>query len=179
MAAPPALRNSVSKLVGYADRDLTALWREVSDAAQARTALMDVLPAIVETYGSAASTLAATWYDDVRAKAAVRGAFTAIPIEATDRGAQALAGWATSTATDMPSLQVLVLGGIQRRIADHMRGTITGSSVADPQAKGWAREGAGECEFCQMLIGRGAVYTEATADFASHDHCGCQAVPEF
>jgi hypothetical protein len=28
-----------------------------------------------------------------------------------------------------------------------------------------------------MLIGRGAVYSEATADFQSHDHCNCQAEP--
>jgi hypothetical protein len=30
-----------------------------------------------------------------------------------------------------------------------------------------------------MLIGRGAVYSEAGADFASHDHCNCSAVPAF
>jgi hypothetical protein len=30
-----------------------------------------------------------------------------------------------------------------------------------------------------MLIGRGAVYSEATADFAAHDHCKCSAVPAF
>jgi hypothetical protein len=30
-----------------------------------------------------------------------------------------------------------------------------------------------------MLIARGAVYTEVTADFASHDHCNCSAVPAF
>jgi hypothetical protein len=28
-----------------------------------------------------------------------------------------------------------------------------------------------------MLIGRGAVYSEAGVDFAAHDHCGCQAAP--
>lgn len=181
MAAPAALRKSVDQLVGYASRDLSALWREVNDAAQARVALMDVLPALVETYGSAAATLAATWYDDAREKAAVRGAFSAIPVEPSDRGARALAGWATSTATDMTTLQALVLGGLQRRIADNVRGTIAGSSIADPSAQGWARAGAGGCTsgFCDMLIGRGAVYSESTADFASHDNCQCYAVPAF
>lgn len=180
MAAPTALRKSTAQLVGYARRDLDALWREVSDAAQARAALMDILPAIVETYGSAAATLAATWYDDAREKAAVRGAFAAFPVEPSDRGAQALAGWATSTATDTLSLQTLILGGIQRRIADHSRLTIMSSSVADPQAAGWRRVGDGStCEFCALLLGRGFVYSEATADFQSHDHCGCSAEPEW
>jgi hypothetical protein len=28
-----------------------------------------------------------------------------------------------------------------------------------------------------MLLGRGAVYTEASADFEAHDHCNCGAAP--
>lgn len=181
MAAPTQLRSSVNELVRFANRDLSALWREVSDAAQARTALMDVLPALVETYGQAAATLAAAWYDDARAKAAVKGSFTAIPADPSDRGAQALAGWATSTATDIATLQTLISGGLQRRIADNVRDTVSGSAIADPSARGWARAGNGGCTsgFCDMLIARGAVYTEATADFASHDHCQCYAVPAF
>jgi hypothetical protein len=181
MSAPPALRNSTSELLRYAERDLAALWKQVSDAAQARVALMDVLPSLIETYGSAAATLAATWYDEARTKAAVAGSFEAIPIEPSDRGAHALVGWATQTATDMDTLQVLLMGGVQRRIADHMRDTIATSAVTDPQAKGWARAGQGGCTsgFCDMLIARGAVYTEASADFAAHDHCQCYAVPAF
>lgn len=178
MTAPTRLREGSALLLNQADRDLSALWREVANAAQARIALMDILPSLIETYGSAAATIAADWYDDARAKAGVARAFSAIPIDPSDRGAQALAGWATTTATDMTTLQALLLGGIQRRIADHMRYTVAGSSVADPSASGWQRAGDGHtCEFCSMLIGRGAVYTEATADFESHDHCGCQAEP--
>jgi hypothetical protein len=30
-----------------------------------------------------------------------------------------------------------------------------------------------------MLLGRGGVYTEATADFESHDHCGCWSEPDW
>lgn len=140
---------------------------------------MDVLPAIVETYGAAAATLAATWYDEARAKAAVKGAFAAIPVEAGDRGAQALAGWATTTGTDIDAIRVLVLGGLQRRIGDAARETVMGSAVADPQAQGWQRQAFGGCEFCQMIAGRGVVFSEASADFASHDACRCVAVPAF
>lgn len=171
------LRDGVAGLVVYARRDLSALWQQVSDAATAQVALHDILPGLVDTYGAAAATLAADWYDEARAKADVSGRFTAVPADIRDSGAHALVGWALATATDYATFQSLVDGGMQRRIANFSRATITGSSVADPKAVGWQRVGSGECAFCRMLIGRGAVYTQATADFASHDHCRCSAVP--
>ena len=173
------LRRETAGLVGHASRDLAKLWRLVAEGASADVALRDLLPAIITTYGQAGATMAADWYDDLREKAGVKGRFTAIPAQAGDRGAQALIGWALSEARDDQTLQALILGGTQRRIADHVRFTIAESAVADPQARGWQRVGSGECHFCDMLIGRGAVYSEATADFASHDHCQCSAVPAF
>jgi hypothetical protein len=173
------LRDGVTGLVVLAQRDLDALWRQVSTAAEAETALRDILPALIDTYGLAAGSLAADWYDDIRAKLGIAGSFTAFPADIKDTGAQALVGWAVSTATDTAALQELVLGGTQRRIANFSRQTVTGSSVADPKATGWQRVGSGECDFCSLLIGRGAVYSEASADFASHDHCKCSATPAF
>lgn len=176
--ATPTLRRETAGLVRLAERDLSALWRMIADGASADVALRDLLPAIVTTYGEAGAALAADWYDDQREKVAARGRFTAIPVEANDRGSQALIGWALTEATDDTTLKTLIAGGVQRRISDHIRYTIAGSSVADPAARGWSRVGDGStCEFCAMLIGRGAVYTEATADFTSHDHCGCSAAP--
>lgn len=179
MAAPAALRNSTGLLVGYARRDLSALWRDVNTVAQAQMALMDILPALIETYGAAAATLAATWYDDAREKAAVRGSFQAIPIEPGDRGAQALAGWATSTATSVGALEALILGGIQRRIADHSRLTVTSSSTADPAAGGWVRVGTGACKsgWCDQFLD-GEVRSVAY-DFPAHDNCNCHAIPDW
>lgn len=169
------LRSALARLTGAADRDMAALWRQISTAAQARQALGDVLPALVEQYGAAAAALAAEWYDDLRVKQGVRGSFRAIPVDLGTAGAEALAGFgAQSVATNQGAVdaaKVLVAGGLQRRIADYARGTIAGSSVADPQASGWQRETSGGCAFCEMLAGRGDVYSEATADFASHDNC--------
>jgi len=175
------LRDGVQGLVGYAERDLSALWREVRTAAEARVALHDILPALIDTYGAAAATLAANWFDDLREKVGVAGSFYAIPADIPDSGAHSLVGWATSEASDLNSLQALILGGMQRRIANFSRQTVMGSSIADPKAKGWQRVGVGECKtgFCDMLIARGAVFSEATADFAAHDHCKCSAVPAF
>jgi hypothetical protein len=177
------LRRAVDDLATLADRDLTALWRQVSTAAQAREALSDILPALVETYGAAAATVAADWYDDARDKAGVGGRFSAIPADLTDSGAVVLARWGIeplfAAEPDWDAAQTLIKGGLQRRIANASRDTVAGSSIADPKADGWQRTGSGSCAFCAMLIGRGAVYSEASADFASHDHCHCAAVPAF
>jgi hypothetical protein len=173
------LRNGVQGLTTLARRDLNVIWRQVETAAEAEVALNDVLPPLIETYGVAAGTLAADWYDELRDAEDVGGSFTAIPADIADVGAFALVGWAVATATDLASLESLIDGGMQRRIADFSRDTITESSIADPKAQGWERVGSGECAFCSMLIGRGVVYSEASADFASHDHCQCSAAPVF
>lgn len=41
----------------------------------------------------------------------------------------------------------------------------------------WARQltGAENCAFCAMLVSRGAVYSEHTAYFQTHDNCDCTA----
>lgn len=178
---PPAsdLRRGVAHLSRLAQSDLDRIWEKVTSAAAAREALNDLLPALIDTYGAAAAALAAEWYDDLRDKIEARKAFTAIPADIPDSGAPALVGWALDTAVDFTAFQTLIVGGTQRRIANFSRLTVTGSSIADPSAVGWQRVGVGDCNFCAMLIGRGAVYSEATADFEAHDHCQCGAEPVF
>lgn len=171
------LRDGVSGLVVHARRDLNHLWQQVSEAAAAEVALRDILPALIDTYGAAAATLAADWYDEARAKAGIAGRFTAIPADIRDTGAQALIGWALDEAQDYTTFRTLVEGGTERRIANFSRLTVTTSAVEDPKAVGWQRVGSGECTWCRMLISRGFVYTESTANFAAHDHCRCSAVP--
>lgn len=173
-----SLRSETAALTRLARRDLDALWRMVARGAAAEVALRDLLPTIVEQYGTAGAALAAEWYDEQREKAGVSGQWTAEPIRSSDRGSQSLIGWALAAATDDAALAALILGGVQRRIADHVRYTVAGNSVADPAASGWQRVARGDgCAFCQMLAGRGAVFSEASADFASHDDCNCAAVP--
>lgn len=183
MATPAPLKTAISDLSVLADRDLSTLWRQVSTPAEARAALMDVLPSLVETYGSASATLSADWYDEMRDMIEARGRFRAIPAEVDDAGADILARWGVgplfSDEPDWKRAHTLISGGLQLRIANASRLTIAGSSIEDPAALGWQREGAGECAFCAMLVGRGAVYSEAGADFAAHDHCRCSAVPAF
>lgn len=177
-------RADLSALALLAERDLRVLFGEAGSPTSVREALRDVLPRLVALYGSAAAALAADWYDDLRDAAAARGRFTAIPAELPDTGrTDALARWSVgplfAATPDFATALSKAAGGLQRIVANADRDTIRLSSVQDPAARGWARAGVGDCEFCRMLIGRGFIYTEATADFDSHDRCGCVAVPEF
>lgn len=177
------LRDGVSDLSTLAAGDLRGLWRTVSDGVSARNALEEILPLLVRTYASAAATVASDWYDEERDEAEAPGRFRAITAPVGDSGTSELARWGVGPLfdeePDWRRAQTLITGGVQRRIANAARDTISASSVDDPAAEGWQRAGSGECAFCAMLIGRGAVYSERSADFASHDHCNCQAVPAF
>lgn len=180
MATPAELRRALADLNVLAARDLGRIFRALQDGDNVAEALHDILPSLVARYGEAAAALAADWYDDLRAAKGVGGAFAAIPADLKDGGAHALVGWAVDTATDDGSLVALLEGGLQRRVINFGRFTVTESSIADPRADGWQRLGQGKnCTFCDMLISRGAVYSEASADFGSHDHCNCVAVPAF
>lgn len=179
MSTPKQLRDRQQALTRLALNDLAAMWRQVSNAVEARKALQDVLPALLETYGQAAAAVAADWYDEAREAAGVGRAFRAIPASIGEQAPDALALWASEKGTDLAAVRALAEGGIQRRITAWSRETVMGSALADPSADGWQRVGSGSCAFCAMLIGRGAVYSEASADFASHDHCNCAAVPAF
>ncbi len=178
------LRADLAQLTDIAFDDLGVLWRQFNTADEAQAGLQDVLPQLVAVYGSAAASLAADWYDDLREEQGVPGRFGAVVADLPDElGTTALAGYAAGSlyrpVPDWDAALTLTRGGMQRRIANMARGTITGSAIADPSAKGWQRVGVGACKqgFCDMLIARGAVYSEATADFASHDHCKCSAQP--
>lgn len=179
MATPLSLRKQIAHLALLAKGDLDELFRRVSDARspELRAALMDVLPSMVETYGSAAASIAADWYDELRDEAAARGRFSAIPADLGDTQVQGLIGWAMDTAKSDEAFLMMIDGGIQKRIANASRQTVMQSSSADPSAAGWKRIGVGSCSFCVMLIDRDELYSEASADFASHEHCNCQAYP--
>ncbi len=184
-AASRAHLRDLTVLVGMSQADLDKLWKQIVDVEMARELLLDVLPQLVAVYGAAAATLAADFYDDLRDAEQVRGRFRAIPAELPDQGrTEALARWGVApllgAAPDLASAKTLVSGGLQRIVANASRQTIAGSSIADPAALGWKRVGVGSsCSFCSLLLSRGAVYREATAEFRSHDHCNCTSAPEW
>lgn len=185
--ATAEVRQEIIDLAAASDAEIAAIFRTMTAATaeEVRDRLLDELPALGANYELASGSLAADWYDDLRDAAEVSGRFNAIvaPL-AEDAQWSALVRWGVGplfqSAPDMAAAQSLVQGGTQRLMANAHRNTIIESSLADPKAAGWARYGNGDtCGFCRMLIGRGAVYTEATAKFGSHDRCGCVAGPSF
>lgn len=177
-------RRDVAELVRVADNDLRVMFRQFDTADAARDGLMDLLPRLAAIYGEAAATLGADWYDELRDQAGARGRFSPILADLPDRGrTDALARWGVTPLyqqkPDYATTLVKVAGGLQRIIANADRDTVIGSSIQDRGARGWAREGVGECDLCQLLLDRGAVYTEATSQFETHDRCGCVGVPAF
>lgn len=167
------------QLTGLAESDLAVVWRQL-DGGNPKALLLDVVPELIDLYGSAASALGAEWYDEMRDAAGASGSFSGIAAELPDAGrAVALAGYATATGTDLETILTLAQGGLQSTIANIDRLSVQLSSVEDSNSRGWKRIGRGNCDMCKMLIGRGAVYSDATAHFATHDHCFCLAVPEF
>lgn len=139
--------------------------------------LHDTMPALLERYRLTAASISADLYDLERQAVGARGLFSAIVPDLGDGGANELVGWATSKARTPESLSELLQGGMDRRIWQAARSVYMTSAVSDPAARGWQRETDGDaCGFCVMLASRGTVYSEASADFSSHDHCGCTAV---
>lgn len=184
MPSAGELRIGLAGLAAIAAGDLHNLWATVSTADQARDALVATLPPLTDKYATASAALAADWYDNVRAQNNIDGRFHAITADLGDLGADILARWGVSplyqAEPDWAAAQSLIDGGLQLRIADAARNTITFSSIRDPQAVGWQRVAtANGCAFCRMLAARGAVYSESTVDFAAHDHCFCVAAPAF
>lgn len=179
-----AHRNDLAELSRLAEIDLGVMFRQFDTADAIRDGLLDLLPQLMNLYGSAAVTLGADWYDDLRELAGVKGSFRAVPADLPDSGrTEALARWAVTPLFTPDPVKAIVLskviGGLQRIIFNADRDTVTTSSIQDRRARGWRREGVGDCDLCTLLLGRGAVYSEATSQFETHDRCRCVGVPDF
>lgn len=186
MATPAEHRRDVAELERIAQNDLRILFSQANTPDEVRDALLDVVPRLVEIYGSAAATLGADWYDELRDEAGVPGRFRAIPAAyVADSGrTESLARWAVSpmyqAEPDKATTFAKAWGATQRLIADADRESVIGSARKDPRAGGWSRHTNGKtCRFCTDIAARGAVYSADTADFSSHDDCDCSAVPAF
>lgn len=184
--------------------ELVNLWREldpISDARATAQALREVLPTILTTYGLAAGSVAADFYDDMRAEVAGLAAYTSMTTDPpTDDAAQALIGWGlaplferdTTTSEGLvegdgakvdtapaPSLERALSrlsGGVQRAVANTARQTIITNARRDPSEVRYVRHAsANACAFCAVLATRQAVYRTESTKF--HRSCHCVAVP--
>jgi hypothetical protein len=183
------LRAGTGRVVHRVQHDLAGYFGSLdfSRPEAARDGLLAVVPRLVARYGDVAATVAADWYEQTRAAqlAARYGTFrtvlaAGIAAEAVESTVRYAAG---HLFTDDPGQALLLLNGaVQRQTLQTARTTILDNAARDPARPVWQRVASGPktCDFCAMLIGRGAVYaTRATAggdgnDY--HDHCDCQPV---
>lgn len=179
------LRRAQVELARLAERDLDRFWAslDLSRPERSRDALLAFVPALTTTYGDAAAAVAADWYDELRAAERVPGRFAAVMAApyATEAVEARIRYGAGHLFTDSPDLmKPFLAGAVQKYVLQPSRDTVSGSAAADPRAAGWHRQTQGEtCKFCVGLASRGAVYKEATAHFAAHDHCDCVALPSW
>lgn len=183
-----------------AQADLQTVVAQAETPTDARTALFAATPLVVGDYGDAAAALALDWYEELRDAANPSRPFAPVPLTKVDDDAlMSTVAWSTQSLYDLEQklnreldantealgqavdeAMARLLPEVQRQIAAGFRDTVVENSIDDPDAVGWQRFARGDaCKFCQMLASRGAVYVEATANFAAHTDDHCLAGPSF
>jgi hypothetical protein len=143
------------------------------DAADLSTvpSFREVVEAIVELYGRAASGAAAEWFKTLRAEK-VKGRIAVRAIPSTPPGFidQTVVEAAAARMAD----GVDVLGSrVEQLVLNEGRRQMLSAVHADAEARGWARvPNEGACSFCLMLAiraGAGVLYTSrSSANFRAH-----------
>jgi hypothetical protein len=170
--------------------------------------VLDRLPALthevyllVVRYGDISATQAIAYYRMARVSAGVTSPPPVIPRppappeEQVGRGLDYAARRLRvdgPTDEDVAAVIAEATAIAERHVLNTGRATILGATMADREAKGWARGlEPGACSFCAMLALRGAVYKRHSFDASNarfegggyaikvHDHCRCHPVPVF
>src|SRR5690606_10058187 len=128
-------------------------------------AYYNALPTIVEAYGNAAALAASDFYDDLRQSAGLDDVFEVVFPEVKDLGTGQLIGWAAKTALTPETFASLVSAGVQKRVANFARETISENSYRDSRSLGWMRIGTPDCDFCRS--------EEHTSELQSRENLVC------
>jgi len=175
-------------IAALVERDLAAFLAvlDFTKPAAVRDALFDFIPLLVAQYGEVAATVAADWYDELRALEEVGGAFSA-PLAAPvpDVQVKGRIGFAVRLdgplwAGDTDTLTAF-LGMMSNEYAlQPGRDTVMQAAHADNAAYARVPE-PGACNFCLMLASRGFVYSKDTAGDSKkfHGKCRCNILPSW
>ena len=167
------------------ERDLARFWAKLdfSRPDWVASATRAYVPLLVRRYGSAAADLAASWYDEQRALAGLDDAFRAEAFASPYEDAvDGMVGRALGrvSAGDATGALTTLTANAGKYVLGAGRATIARNVDRDPSSAGWQRISRdGACDFCRMLVGRGAVYKRSTVHFAAHGDCNCAAVPSW
>ena len=194
MATPEQVRTALTVVTAAAAADLRTVAEQTQqDASAIRASLFAATPLIVSDYAEGSAALALDWYDELRDAARAFTAFTPQPLVlVTDDDVSAAVAVSTDSLYEIErglerdfeeafqESLALVEAEVQKFVASGFRDTMTENTVQDPDAVGWQRFARPDgCKFCLMLAARGAVFTEATANFAAHTNCHCVVGPSF
>jgi hypothetical protein len=151
-----------------------------------RDALFDFVPALVAEYGDVAATVAADWYDELRAAEGVGGSFRApLASAVADEQVKARLGFATRADGPLWAGQADTLTAFLGMMSNEYalqpgRDTVMEAAHADKVAYARVPE-PGACKFCLMLASRGFVYSKSTVGDAKkfHGKCRCNVLPSW
>lgn len=201
-----AYQSAVGDLSTLTIAELVAFWQslDTDNAVGAASDMREFVPDLIDTYAPMSAEIAATFYDDSRAKADVKAGFFASIFTRPNPKLQDMIGWAvaplfrTATRDEAPHVggslvtvpapdPTLALSrlssGVQLEVADAARETIERNADDDPEIARFARHAsANACAFCALMATRGAVYrTAASAGNGNkyHANCHCVAYPVF
>jgi hypothetical protein len=182
-----AYRQANSELSRLVKRDLAAFFASLNlgTPEAARDALLEFLPVLTAQYGDVAASLAAEFYEEMRAASGAVGAFTAlsapsVPAEAVQAKVRYLAGHLWTPEPDG------MLGGLLTAADKYVKqpGRSTVAANAKREGVRWARVPTGRktCSFCLVLASRDAVFlSKESAKYDKsgekyHGHCDCEPV---
>ncbi len=163
---------------------LGALNFERPEAVQ--VALFEFVPALVSEYGDVAASVAADWYDELRASEGVSGSFRA-PLAPSMPAAQVTdrLGYATRASGPLWLGDSATLTGFLSLMTNEYalqpgRDTVMQAAHKDKAAYARIPE-PGACKFCLMLASRGFVYSKSTAGSTKkfHGKCRCNVLPSW
>lgn len=173
-------------IASLVERDLAAFLASLNleRPELARLDLFDYVPVLVSQYGDMAASVAADWYDELRASEGVPGRFRAplAPVVA-DEVVKGRLGFATRTAGPLFTGQTDAFTGFLTMMANEYalqpgRDTVITAARDDNAAYARVPE-PGACKFCLMLASRGFVYSKDTVGESRkfHGKCRCNAMP--
>lgn len=148
----------------------------------ARDALLEFLPVLTDQYGAVAATMAADWYEELRAASGAPGTFrtttaASVPAKAVEEQVRFLAG---NLWTPDP---MAMLGGLLVAADKYVKQPGRDTMVTNAKREGvrWARvpTGAKTCSWCLILASRDAVFhSKASAGGDGNRYHGdCDCIP--
>lgn len=150
--------------------DLRALLSSLEDESPERTkaVLFEAFPEVFNPYAAATSAVSASFYEEVRDAAGVKGQFAAETLDEVETPRwHSLVGFGTRSLEQSGTALMfsLLSGGLTSVLSTMAGDTIYGNAQKEPVKVGFQRvPKSGCCGFCGMLASRGAVYSsEASA----------------